>query len=266
MAHSVRGDLQVERALKFSAITTVQRDAMTAVPLDTVIRNSDTNQLERWDGTAWVALAGGDSLPWQFTTGPQTVAAGDRWVVTGGHAMTFPASPTSGQAVQFVPGNGDWDTLGASFATTDTATVAAGQTDISSGADVVEFVYDAATDNWAAFSNGAGPIAAAGGGPTDADVIVFPDQNSFTQGELQALYDGVAGGAAPDTPPQEVNDYLATISGPVPDYYLYLGHNQWMYTSAPNPTAGDWLVFGGGGKSVFSAAIHFPDGLVTAKP
>lgn len=37
-------------------ITTVQRDALTDVLINTSINNSDTSQLERWDGSNWVKI------------------------------------------------------------------------------------------------------------------------------------------------------------------------------------------------------------------
>lgn len=82
-----------------------------------------------------------------LTSGTTTAEHGQKIVVTDAHTVNFPDTPFEGDYVEFIPGNGDWSTLGHTFATTDTATVAVGQT-IPSGSIRLMFVYIEGDDNW----------------------------------------------------------------------------------------------------------------------
>jgi hypothetical protein len=84
-------------------------------------------------------------------------------------------------------------------------------------------------------------------------VLPNPGGASYTQVQLQALYDNQAGTNAPDTVPQLVTDAsnLLNSSG----YKMYLGHNQWFYQNvATGLTNAGWTAYAGG-KGAFAANI-----------
>lgn len=83
-------------------------------------------------------------------------------------------------------------------------------------------------------------------------VLTNPGGASYTQVQLQALYDGQAGINALDTVPQSIIDAANLLA--VSTYKLYLGHNIWWYTNtATGATAANWTQFGGG-KSAFATS------------
>jgi len=85
---------------------------------------------------------------WKRTVTPQPVVKDDYWVVEAGHTVNLPPGSADGDSVNFAPANGDWNLLGATFQTSDTATIGAGQTGVPAEADVVTMIFDAVADNW----------------------------------------------------------------------------------------------------------------------
>ena len=93
--------------------------------------------------------------------------AGESWIINAGDTFQFPAGPTNGDTVLTAPANSDWSTLGASFATTDTATI--DPTVAVAGADAVTWVYEAAGDTWLKFLGSGSPTS----------FLYFTGQNSL---------------------------------------------------------------------------------------
>ena len=91
---------------------------------------------------------------WIFSTDGINASANDKIIVQSGHTVNLPANPTGPDEVQFVPANGDWTTLGATFATTDGFTIGAGQADIVVGADTVRMIAIVGDTNWLTASGG----------------------------------------------------------------------------------------------------------------
>jgi len=85
------------------------------------------------------------------SSGTDTMSHGELWTVTAdGHTLQFPAAPIDGQWMYTQPPAGGWSSVPlASFATTDTATVAAGQT-LPADETQIFWEYESATDNWKA--------------------------------------------------------------------------------------------------------------------
>jgi hypothetical protein len=120
-----------------------------------------------------------------------------------------------------------------------------------------------ATDN-VKFLRGDGTWAAIGGANPIAQVRVLPNTNavSYTQAELQGVYDNQPGLAAPDAVPIEVSNFASALN--TSGYKVYLGLNTWWYTNtASNISAANWTIFGGS-KSAFGANI-VPSGILTFK-
>jgi hypothetical protein len=93
-------------------------------------------------------------------------------------------------------------------------------------------------------------------------ILANPGGASYTQAQLQTLYDGQVGLVAPDVIPQAIIDYANTLN--VSGYKVYLGGNTWWYTNtATGATSSNWSSFGGS-KSSFGAAI-FTTGILTYK-
>ena len=91
---------------------------------------------------------------WVFSADNMTAAAGDQIIVQSGHTINLPANPTGPDEVLFVAANGDWETIGATFNTTDAFTIGAGQADIVVGADTVRMIAIAGNTNWLIASGG----------------------------------------------------------------------------------------------------------------
>lgn len=105
----------------------------------------------------------------QTTAGATTADAGDHWIITPGETFTFPAAPNDGDTVRTLPQGGvDWLTLAPTFQTSDAATVAAGQSGVNAGSNLLTWVYSAADNNWAMHTDGA-PSSVGGGAVSDTD-------------------------------------------------------------------------------------------------
>jgi hypothetical protein len=93
-------------------------------------------------------------------------------------------------------------------------------------------------------------------------LLANPGGSSYTQAQLQALYDGIPGLNAPDVVPQAIIDQANILN--TTGYKVYLGHNSWWYTNtATGATVENWSQFGGA-KSNFGAAI-VANGIFTFK-
>lgn len=85
---------------------------------------------------------------------------------------------------------------------------------------------------------------------------------SYTQLQLQTLYDNQTGLAAPDFVPQAVTDYANSLN--ITGYKVYLGLNTWYFTTtSASVTLSSWTSFGGS-KSAFGATI-VANGVITYK-
>ena len=91
---------------------------------------------------------------WVFSADNMTAADGDQIIVQSGHTINLPANPTGPDEILFVAANGDWETIGATFNTTDAFTIGAGQADIVVGADTVRMIAIAGNTNWLVASGG----------------------------------------------------------------------------------------------------------------
>lgn len=91
------------------------------------------------------------AITWQFSATPQTVAAGESWVVYQNDTVNIPPAPTAGDVIQFAPGNASWDAMNVTFDNGASAdTILNGQT-LPDSSDVLVLVYDAGNTNWVGF-------------------------------------------------------------------------------------------------------------------
>lgn len=82
----------------FPELTTTERNALTSVPTNTVILNTDNNQFELWTGLVWSPLVGaGQSGAFAAFASSQVVT--DSTSITSGSFLTFSNSP----AFTFIP-------------------------------------------------------------------------------------------------------------------------------------------------------------------
>jgi hypothetical protein len=93
-------------------------------------------------------------------------------------------------------------------------------------------------------------------------LLVNPGGSSYTQPQLQALYDGSVGINAPDVVPQAITDQANILN--TTGYKIYLGHNSWWYTNVATGIITATWALAGGGKAAFGAAI-VPNGILTFK-
>jgi len=121
----------------------------------------------------------------QFTTGTDTVAANEFWIVNGAHTVNFPAGASDGDYFD-IGVNGTWQTIGATLATTDTATINDVDNDntgdtIQSTQDVIRFTYSSATDNWIASYSDVSASGLLSADPGNTAIISANDSNIYSQ-------------------------------------------------------------------------------------